>query len=102
MRLYYAINEELKPAVRAVSSGISLQAVLAPALPPVPTIAELLLVRPRLPPAVTSAVWQTGVVHLQGHSVCFCPALGGTKLPAKPAPALQPVCPICCPACCTA
>lgn len=45
VRLYYAINEELKPAVRAASSGIGLQAVLAPALPPVPTIAELLLVR---------------------------------------------------------
>ena len=60
MRLYYAINEELKPAVRAVSLGISLQAVLAPALPPVPTIAELLLVRPRLPPAVTVTVCVAG------------------------------------------
>jgi hypothetical protein len=43
--LYYAINEQLAPAVRAAAAGIDVKAVLTAALPPVPSIADLLAVR---------------------------------------------------------
>ncbi len=43
--LYFAINEQLAPAVRAAAAGIDVKAVLTAALPLVPSIADLLAVR---------------------------------------------------------
>ncbi|KAK9842441.1 hypothetical protein WJX81_000354 [Elliptochloris bilobata] len=58
-RLYYAVNEQLAPALRAMAAGVDLPAILAPALPPVPTVAEMLhekdLQPLRLPPRAPAA-----------------------------------------------
>ena len=43
--LFFAVNEQLAPAVQAMAAGVDLPAVLTPALPPVPSIADMLHVR---------------------------------------------------------
>ena len=47
--LFFAVNEQLAPAVHAMAAGVALPAVLAPALPPVPSIADMLHVRASKP-----------------------------------------------------
>ena len=47
--LFFAVNEQLAPAVHAMAAGVDLPAVLAPALPPVPSIADMLHVRSSKP-----------------------------------------------------
>ena len=87
--LYYAVNELLAPAVCVMAAGVDLPAVLAPALPPVPSIAGMLHVRSsRLPrslgalsaraaavppnPDLTHALSHQTVRVVRGRRTHFC------------------------------